>query len=88
MRGKPISEVSRVAYDNSGPAFPTPETTNYSNRGITKRDYFAGLAMQALVARGAEGDAARYLSAAGAAVTDEYIARKAYLIADAMIDAR
>ena len=41
--------------DTSLPAFPTTEAhgVNYGSPGLTKREYFAGLAMQGLLACGA-----------------------------------
>ena len=60
-------------------AFPNPHRTD--ELGMTLRDYFAGLAMQGLIAspRGLLGKNE---------ITDVDYAQAAYLIADAMIKAR
>lgn len=68
-------------------AFPhTKSDTVYSDqRGMSLREHYAGLAMQALVSRQATGDAAAYLNAAGVVVDHKELAREAFRIADAMI---
>ena len=38
---------------DGGPAFPVPESANYAGYpGMTLREWYAGLAMQGLIARG------------------------------------
>lgn len=68
-------------YDDGGPAFPVPANQEYS--GMTLRDWFAGMAMQGLLAANAQ---------CHDAVTDKnvdaVIAREAYLSADAMLAER
>ena len=60
-------------------AFPNPHRTDMT--GMTLRDYFAAKAMQGLIAspRGTPD---------GSDATDEYYAKCAYLVADAMLKAR
>lgn len=36
--------------DTTGPAFPSPYS-NVENQGLTKREWFAGLALQALLSK-------------------------------------
>ena len=75
-------------YKTGGPAFPTT-AENYSNYhpsgdGMTLRDYFAAKAMQALLNAWvvkAEGDG-------DWGAGDAVLARGAYEIADAMLEAR
>ena len=71
--------------NTGGPAFPALKTTVNKSPGVytsevepgmTLRDYFAGLAMQAMVANG------------GSLGSSEGLARGAYGYADAMIKAR
>jgi hypothetical protein len=65
---------------DGGPAFPTQidNYANYGTQGMTLRDHFAGLAMQALIAR------ATYH------IEDETrdVSEVAYKYADAMLKAR
>jgi len=66
--------------ENGGPALPTNAMT--VQYGMTLRDYFAAKAMQGLIASpkspsGAIGD-----------VTDKLVAKLAYTMADAMLEAR
>ena len=68
--------------DTGGPAFPqTYQTCEEHMVGMTLRDYFAAKAMQALIAspRGTPD---------GRDVTDQYYAKNAYIMADAMLKAR
>ena len=60
-------------------AFPNPHRTDMT--GMTLRDYFAAKAMQGLIAspRGTPD---------GSDATDEYYAKCAYIMADAMLKAR
>ena len=60
-------------------AFPNPHLTD--QLGMTLRDYFAAKAMQGLIAspRGTPD---------GSGATDVYYAKCAYLVADAMMEAR
>jgi hypothetical protein len=60
-------------------AFPNPHRTDIT--GMTLRDYFAAKAMQGLIAspRGTPD---------GSDATDEYYAKCAYIMADAMLKAR
>lgn len=60
--------------NTGGMAFPVPELFN---TGMTLRDYFAAKAMNGILSRQNAG----YL-------TDEDIAKQAYMMADAMIKAR
>ena len=61
---------------DGGPAFPVDPSISMHREGMSLRDYFAGLAMQGLIAGGAE--------------FDEYTdyAKSAYLFADTMLEAR
>lgn len=65
------------AKDNSGPAFPVsiPGCGDNGWSGMTLRDYFAGQAIEGLVYGLTEADA-------------KEAAESAYLIADALIEAR
>jgi hypothetical protein len=69
--------MSRVIY-TGGPAFPEKKTDNSGHpvylSGMTLRDHFAGLAMQAKLMRGLK--------------IADYIADEAYLVADSMLTAR
>ena len=60
------------AIDDGGPAFPTP----YRDKGMSLRDWFAGMAMPAVC-----------LEAVGE-LSESQIASDAYRIADAMLAAR
>lgn len=71
--------------DNGGPAFPVTEQTNvhdehvsWAESGMTLRDYFAAKAMQAIIANPEEG----------LSYTESAVAENAYVMADAMINAR
>ena len=74
--------------NDGGPAFPVPEvfderrgeTVQYASPGMTLRDYFAAKAMQ--------GDIASMAYQLDPVDTDEIIAQRAYIIADAMLRAR
>lgn len=69
--------------DTGGPAFPSPEMAGcVPEWGMTLRDHFAGLAMQAMIAKGTENT--RNRNAAGVPVISKF----AYEYADAMIEAR
>lgn len=61
--------------NDGGPAFPMPPD---GDRGMSLRDYFAALAMQAILRNSAESYSA---SASG-------VAEKAYMMADGMIAER
>jgi hypothetical protein len=65
-------------------AFPNPEKVSATEvqHGMTLRDYFAGLAMQALVGKEAE------VGALGGALPGVRIATVAYDIANAMVEQR
>ena len=73
--------------NDGGPAFPStiqyfPDDKNANEeQGMTLRDWFAGQAMQGLIAspRG---------PANGGTVTDSWVAENAYIVADAMLKAR
>jgi hypothetical protein len=62
--------------ETGGPAFPLFAATGYA--GMTLRDYFAGLAMQSILAR----EDGRFTT------TLEFVGGKAYQYADAMLKAR
>ncbi len=66
--------------DTGGPAFPRDHAYDGHN-GMTLRDYFAAKAMQGLIAspRG---------PASGEDATDEWVAKTAYVVADAMLSQR
>jgi hypothetical protein len=62
--------------DDSGPAFPSNGTVWSECRlGITKREWFAGMAMQGFYTGGTKGDSL------------ESIAELSFRMADSMIDA-
>ena len=64
--------------ENGGPAFPChPGVENSIYDGMTLRDYFAAKAMQGMIG-----------SKAYIGMTAEGIARSAYAMADAMLEAR
>jgi hypothetical protein len=65
--------------NDGGPAFPRPMVA--AAPGMTLRDWFAGQAMQGLIAspRGPVN---------GGTVTDSWVAENAYIVADAMLAAR
>lgn len=68
--------------NTGGPAFPAPAgVAHITDQGMTLRDYFAAKAMQALIAspRGTPD---------GRDATDQYYAKNAYIMADAMLKAR
>jgi hypothetical protein len=65
--------------DTGGPAFPTP-AHNLQNDGMTLRDYFAAKAMHATVHA--------WITEKDYPSTDFEVARNAYAIADAMLEAR
>ena len=66
---------------NGGPAFPVPNMFD----GMSLRDYFAAKAMQAMIGKyGRESDDSGFFDDA----IDEYIAKCAYIYADAMLDVR
>ena len=69
--------------NDGGPAFPTPPGTQY-NDGMSLRDWFAGKAMQTLLADPECKEAAHALHIN----TERYVALSSYEIADAMIAAR
>lgn len=62
--------------DDGGPAFPVDPSISMHREGMSLRDYFAGLAMQGLVAGDAEFDG--HIG----------YAKSAYMFADAMLEAR
>jgi len=64
-----------------GPAFPIGDTARLDECGMTLRDYFAGLAMQGLIAS-PRGPADK------SDPTDSWVAQTAYLVADAMLKER
>ena len=69
--------------NTGGPAYPrVVEYLEYSESGMTLRDYFAGQAVGEVIAHFADKHLSLYEPAPGA------FARKAYEIADAMIAAR
>jgi len=71
---------------DGGPAFPMPagpeprvnDATHY-NEGMTLRDYFAAKVMQAEIALWTEGSWMQ---------SSNHIAKKAYIMADAMLEVR
>jgi hypothetical protein len=67
--------------NTGGPAFPPTHDPITHAFGMTIRDYFAAKAMQALIAspRGTPD---------GRDGTDQYYAKNAYIMADAMLKAR
>lgn len=75
-----------MSKQNGGPAFPVPGTTQDHEIGMTLRDYFAAKAMPAIytdfwtsVRNGEHGCDERWAKG---------VARDAYALADAMLDAR
>ena len=70
--------------NTGGPAFPAPagRLTPITDQGMTLRDYFAGKAMQALIT-GPDVMDDHYEEE-----TNEYVAKRSYFIADAMLKAR
>ncbi len=67
-----------VPTNNGGPAFPVSEEALMRNlTGVTVRDYFAGMAMQGMLACPIQPQSG-----------PEMYARDAYAIADAMLRAR
>jgi len=75
-----------MSKDNGGPAFPTVDANreeDYGTRGMTLRDYFAAKAMQPLLR--ANGLSITSPSAGG---DNHSVARVAYAMADAMLEAR
>ena len=67
--------------NTGGPAFPTSNGGSPDD-GMTLRDYFAGKAMQALIT-GPDVMDDHYEEE-----TNEYVAKRSYFIADAMLKAR
>ena len=62
--------------DDGGPAFPADASTNVFSRGMTLRDYFAGLALEGILTNDLGcGD-------------EHYYAQFAYKLAGAMLEAR
>lgn len=61
--------------NTGGPAFPCEQQTNWTNPGMTMRDYFAAKAMQAVIARGDD-------------TNRPGMAEWSYSMADAMLKAR
>ena len=71
--------------NTGGPAFPglhPSKECHYQDAGMTLRDYFAGKAMQALIT-GPDVMDDHYEEE-----TNEYVAKRSYFIADAMLKAR
>ena len=66
------------AKSTGGPAFPSADFEQHEYTGMTLRDYFAGKAMQTLIAL-PEYDSAGW---------EEAVAKNAYAMADAMLAAR
>ena len=68
-----------------GPAFPTSDwyvnEKAYKMHGMTLRDYFAAKALQGMIV--ANGDSNGYLE-----YEEEMVAKNAYKLADAMLEAR
>ena len=71
-----MSDESKI--DDGGPAFPVGDVKTHGTFGMSLRDWFAGMAMQGLVASNDDG--------AGDRIDD--VPRYAYSIADAMLKAR
>jgi len=63
-----------MSKDTTVPAFPGPYS-NVKNQGITKREYFAALAMQGMYANSECND-----------MTKDSVAKVAFAMADAMIE--
>lgn len=74
---------------DGGPAFPVPTHPSImiESYGMSLRDYFAGMAMRALVGDH-EGMAVRADMLAGDQDVAENVSRHAYLMADAMLGIR
>ena len=70
-----------MSNNTGGPAFPTSNGGSPDD-GMTLRDYFAGKAMQALIT-GPDVMDDHYEEE-----TNEYVAKRSYFIADAMLKAR
>ena len=74
-----------MTINDGGPAFPSVGegfgNPSYSAPGMTLRDWFAGQALQGLIA-------SRCGPANGGSVTDSWVAENAYIVADAMLVAR
>jgi hypothetical protein len=62
--------------NDGGPAFPTPPGIQH-NDGMTLRDYFAGKALQGMIASCTQQN-----------WQEEYAAKASYQLADAMLKAR
>lgn len=75
-----------MSADNGGPAFPSHGTMGeVSHEGMTLRDYFAAKALQSLIVVVSAGQH----SCVGPSRTPEgRLAIDAYLLADAMVEAR
>ena len=75
--------MSNKAIDGGGTAFPTEYYLNRDARGMSLRDWFAGMALQGILAANAQMDET---------VTDRnvdyVVAREAYASADAMLQER
>ena len=77
-----------MSNNTGGPAFPKPDMVDdgalisQGSTGMTLRDYFAGKAMQALIT-GPDVMDDHYEEE-----TNEYVAKRSYFIADAMLKAR
>lgn len=74
--------------NNGGPAYPCPQdciNQNAPSLGMTLRDYFAAKAMQAILNCEPPSVANRADHALSVA---EYVARKSYFMADAMLAER
>ena len=67
------------ALDDGGQAFPVYSPDCGTNSGMTMRDYFAAKAMQALLIANGPAPVGGWAT---------YAERTAYLIADAMLEAR
>lgn len=69
----------KLAPDHSQPAFPNAGVTNdgWSENGMTLRDYFAAKAMQGIIS----ALEFEYMN-------DDALAKSAYRVADAMLEAR
>lgn len=67
---------------SSQPAFPVP--SNAVTMGVTRRDWFAAMALQGVVSKGLDVIGDRVVSE-----QERYLmmARKAYALADAMVEA-
>lgn len=64
--------------DTGGPAFPCEQQTNWTNSGMTLRDYFAASFITSGVV---------FKTLSSGSTTDE-VAAQAYALADAMLKAR